>query len=102
MRERLPAIMNGPFYKGVSALGDNSVNIKIVAQCAEGDRIQLMRDLNREVKLLFDKYEINIPFPQVVLNQPAEFKKATEWQKMQADKFTEEQKELAKKLEDEQ
>lgn len=102
MRERLPAIMNGPFYKGVSALGDNSVNIKIVAQCAEGDRIQLMRDLNREVKLLFDKYEINIPFPQVVLNQPAEFKKATEWQKMQAEKFTEEQKELAKKLEDEQ
>ena len=102
MKERLPAIKNGPFYKGVSELGDNSVNIKIVAQCAEGDRIQLMRDLNREVKLLFDKYEINIPFPQVVLNQPAEFKKATQWQKEQAEKFAAEQKELAKQLEDEQ
>ena len=102
MKDRLPSIKNGPFYKGVSSLGDNSVNIKIVAQCAEGDRMQLMRDLNREVKLLFDKYEINIPFPQVVINQPVEFKKATEWEKMQAEKFAAEQKELSKTLEDEQ
>ncbi|MDO4344668.1 MAG: mechanosensitive ion channel [Eubacteriales bacterium] len=102
IKERVPSILDGPFYKGVTELGDSSVNIKIVAQCKEKDRIQLMRDLNREVKLIFDKYEINIPFPQVVLNQPSEFRKATEWQKQCADKFNEEQKELSKQLEEEQ
>lgn len=102
MKERIPSILDGPFYKGVTELGDSSVNIKIVAQCRESDRIQLMRDLNREVKLLCDKYEINIPFPQVVLNQPAEFKEATQWQKKCAEKFNEEQKVLSRKLEEEQ
>lgn len=102
MKERIPSILDGPFYKGVTELGDSSVNIKIVAQCRESDRIQLMRDLNREVKLLCDKYEINIPFPQVVLNQPAEFKEATEWQKKCAEEFNEQQKVLSKKLEEEQ
>ena len=99
---KIPSILEGPFYKGVTSLGDNSVNIKIVAKCAEGDRIQLVRDLNREVKLLFDKYEISIPFPQVVVNQPIEFKKATEWQKKQAEKFALDQKELTRDMKDEE
>ena len=99
---KIPSILEGPFYKGVTSLGDNSVNIKIVAKCAEGDRVQLMRDLNREVKLLFDKYEISIPFPQVVINQPTEFKKATEWQKKQAEKFATDQKELTRDMKDEE
>ena len=99
--KKIPTILDGPFYKGVTSLGDNSVNIKIVAKCAEGDRMQLMRDLNREVKLLFDKYEINIPFPQVVLNQPTEFVKATEWQKKRAEEFAAQQKDLSKNIGDE-
>ncbi|MGI6069678.1 MAG: mechanosensitive ion channel domain-containing protein [Blautia sp.] len=96
IKRRLPAIQDGPFYKGVVSLGDNSVNIRIVAQCAEGDRIQLERDLNREMKLIFDKYDINIPFPQVVINQPTEFEKASVYEKMRADKFNEQQKEASK------
>lgn len=102
IKDRLPAILDGPFYKGVSELGGSSVNIKIVAQCKESDRIQLMRDLNREVKLLCDKHKISIPFQQVVINQPAEFEEATKWQKKCAEKFNAEQKELSKKLEGEQ
>ena len=99
VRKHLPKITDGPFYKGVSALADSGVIIKIVAQCAEGDRIQMGRDLNREMKLIFDKYKINVPFPQVVINQPVEFKEATEWQKRQAEKFAEEQREQSKDLE---
>ncbi|MBC2889795.1 mechanosensitive ion channel domain-containing protein [Gordonibacter massiliensis (ex Traore et al. 2017)] len=98
VRKRLPAIIDGPFYKGVVSLGDNSVNIRIVVQCAETDRLQLERDLNREMKLIFDKHDIGIPFPQVVINQPTEFKKATEWEKRSADQFNEEQKAAAKEL----
>ena len=36
-----PAIEDGPFYKGIVALADNSVNIRIVAQCLEKNRGQL-------------------------------------------------------------
>lgn len=101
IKKRLPAIKEGPFYKGVVSLGDNSVNIRIVSQCAEGDRAQLGRDLNREMKLLFDKYDINIPFPQVVINDPKEYKKATESEKRRADAFNEAQKELSKEVKEE-
>ncbi len=99
IRKRLPKITDGPFYKGVASLADSGVVIKVVAQCAEGDRIQMARDLNREMKLIFDKYKINVPFPQVVINQPVEFAEATEWQKRQAEKFAEEQREMGKDLE---
>ncbi len=98
MPERLPAIKVGPFYRGVSELGDNSVNIRIVMQCEEGDRVQLGRDVNREMKLLFDKYNINIPFPQIVINEPTEFKEATEKQQQEAEEFMQEQKKAAKGL----
>ncbi len=99
VRKRLPKITDGPFYKGVASLGDSGVIIRVIAQCAEGDRLQMGRDLNREMKLIFDKYKINVPFPQVVINQPVEFKEATEWQKRQAEKFAEEQRNLGKDLE---
>ncbi|MDD3220021.1 MAG: mechanosensitive ion channel [Lachnospiraceae bacterium] len=92
VKERVPSIASGPFYRGVSALGDSSVTIKIVAQCSEADRVQLCRDLNREMKLIFDKHNINIPFPQVVINQPTEHKKATKAEKASAEKFVQEQK----------
>lgn len=98
IKERVPSIQDGPFYKGVVSLGDNSVNIRIMAQCKEGDRIQLERDLNREMKLIFDRYDINIPFPQVVLNQPTEYKKATLAEKKKADDFNAKQKEVSKGL----
>ena len=96
IRAALPAIKDGPFYKGVSELGDNSVNIKIVAKCNEGDRVQLDRDLKRELKLVFDKHNINIPFPQVVLNQPPEsFHSVSVTQQENADEFSQEQTEAS-------
>ena len=101
IRKRLPAIIDGPFYRGVTMLADNSVNIKIVAECNEKDRGGLTNDLNREMKLLFDKYGISIPFPQVVVNQPTVFKKATAAEKRAADAFNAEQKEAFKNFVDE-
>ena len=61
IKKYLPEAKTGPSYKGITELGSGKVSVKIVAQCSEGDRIQLIRDMNREVKLLFDKYDdINI------------------------------------------
>lgn len=98
IRKHLPAIVDGPFYKGVASLGESSVNIRIVAQCKEDDRIQLTRDLNREFKLLFDRYDINIPFPQVVVNQPSKHAKATRSEKKEAAAFVQEQEELSRTI----
>ncbi len=98
-KSRLPAIIEGPSYGGVVSLADSGVIIRVLAQCAEGDRPKLIRDLNREMKLIFDKHNINVPFPQVVVNQPVEFKEATEWQKKRAEKYAKEQSEKTKDME---
>ena len=56
--------------------------------------------MNRQFKLLFDKNGINIPFPQVVLNQPIEFSDATKKQQREARSFVEEQRESSKGMAD--
>ena len=96
IREAIPDIKEGPFYKGVSELGDSAVVIRFAAGCDEGVRYQVERDMNRQFKLLFDQYNINIPFPQIVLNQPVSFENATTQQQKTATNFVEEQKELSK------
>ena len=95
IRERIPNILDGPFYKGVVSLGDNSVNIRIMVLCAEGDRVQMERDLNREMKLIFDRHNISIPYPQLVLNRPPKFQEATAWEKYKSDKFAKEQRDVS-------
>jgi small conductance mechanosensitive channel len=103
MKKHVPAIVEGPFYKGVSELGDSSVNIRLVAKCKEEDKYQVQRDLNRELKLLFDANDINIPFTQVVLNtrDPKEPNK-TQYKPRSAksEKFVKEQAELSKDIEE--
>lgn len=100
VKEAIPDIKEGPFYKGVSELGDSAVVIRFVANCDEGAKYQVERDMNRQFKLLFDKNNINIPFPQVVVNQPITFEDATKNQKREAEAFVSEQKELSKGIAD--
>ena len=100
IKAAIPEIKEGPFYKGVSALADSSVNLKFVAKCEEQAKYQVERDMNRQFKLLFDKHNINIPFPQIVVNEPIEFEKATSKEMQDAKEFVKDQKEVASGLED--
>ena len=100
IRKSIPKIVEGPYYKGVSALADSSVNLRFFAMCEENDRFQVERDLNRAFKLLFDKNNINIPFPQVVVNQPVSFENATSKEKQIAEEFVNEQKEASGNIEE--
>ena len=100
IKEAIPEIKEGPFYKGVSSFGESSVNLKFIAKCEEGSRYQVERDLNRQFKLLFDQNNINIPFPQVVVNEPIKFENVTKKQQKAATAFVEEQKELSKTIPD--
>ena len=102
IKEHIPAIIEGPYYKGVSALGASSVDLLFIAKCREEDIFQVQRDMNRELKLLFDANNIGIPFPQVVVNQPATFNtKTTKRMETGARDFMEEQKEQSKGIEEE-
>ena len=98
IKAAIPDIKEGPFYKGVASLADSAVVIRFAAQCEEGARYQVERDMNRQFKLAFDRNNINIPFPQIVLNQPTEFEDVTKKQQKDAKSFVAEQKELSKGL----
>lgn len=60
LRRILPAIKDGPSYDGIVAIGGGKMSLRIVAHCSEADRTQLLRDLNREIKLLFDRRGVKI------------------------------------------
>lgn len=76
INEHLPSIKANykifqtiPKYVGVAALADSAVILRITAQCKEDDKGSAQRVLNRELKLLFDRNGINIPFPQLVVHK---------------------------------
>lgn len=98
IKEKISTIVDGPFYKGVSAFNPSGVQIKIIAQCLEENKFQTERDLFRQIKLLFDKNDIGVPFTQVVINQPKTFENATRTEVKKAEKFIEEQKEVSKNI----
>ena len=100
IKEKIPLIVEGPYYKGVSELGESSVNLLFVAKCKEADIYQVQRDLNREIKIMFDNNDIGIPFNQIVVHMGEDDVKETVSKKTikKAEAFTEEQKELSKDI----
>ena len=57
-----------PRYLGVTRLADSGVDIKIVVDVKEDDVFPAQRALTRDVRILFAKQGIEIPFPQVVVH----------------------------------
>lgn len=91
IKGRIPGIIGGLYYKGVSELGASSVNLMFLADCKEEDIYQVQRDLNRQFKLLFDANGIKIPYSQIVVNQPEKNETTVSgYVSGKADKFAEE------------
>lgn len=100
-KEKIPAIVEGPFYKGVSGYEASNIVIKLVAQCSEENRYQIQRDLLREYRQLLTNNGIDISYDQVVINQPTKNEiKATKKIKNEANEFVEEQKSASDGLEE--
>ena len=102
IKKNIPQIVEGPFYKGVDALGESSVDLLFMANCKEEDIYIVQRAMNRELKLLFDANNISIPFPQIVVNEPTTFEDAnlSGHQEKKAAEFVAEQQELSKEMEE--
>ena len=65
LKAQLPLVIDGPDYKGVSSLGESSVDLMFGATCKEADFAQVKRDLNRVLRIFFMEQGISIPFPQM-------------------------------------
>lgn len=99
IKEKIPAIVEGPFYKGVTELAESSVNLLFVAKCKESDIYQVQRDLNREIKIVFDDNGVNIPFPQITVSyDEGSDKDVSNKVIKQAEEFVVEQKDLSKDI----
>ena len=99
-KEKIPAIVEGPFYKGVTELGESGVELLFVAKCKEDDIYQVQRDINREIKIMFDDNNIEIPFNQLVVHMgdAADQGKVSQKDIKKAATFNEEQKELSRDI----
>lgn len=73
-KEEIPTIKKGPFYDGIEEFGDSGITIRVVAWTKEVDRLYTIREMNKELKILFDAHHIEIPFPQMVVHKQAEKK----------------------------
>ncbi|MGN1261906.1 MAG: mechanosensitive ion channel family protein [Candidatus Enteromonas sp.] len=102
LKDKIPGIISGPFYKGVTEYKDSNVTVKIVATCKEEDRFQVQRDLLRAYRSILTEKGIDIAYPHVVIGRDEKSDiKVTKKDVKAANEFIEEQKELAKDLEDE-
>ena len=74
IKENIPEIIEGPYYKGVECLNSSSVDLLFFARCKENDIYSVQRAMNRELKLMFDRNNITVPFPQVTVSKFVETK----------------------------
>ena len=70
--ENVPQIVEGPFYKGITNLGSSTMELLFFAKCEEENIYTVQRGMNREIKIMFEKNNVSLPYQQVVLNQPGE------------------------------
>ena len=100
-KSKIPAIVEGPYYKGVSGYESSNVAVKVVAKCHEEDRYQVQRDLLREYRQLFVSNGIDISFEQVVINHSEKSDiKVSNKVKKEVESFIEEQKITSEGLEE--
>lgn len=103
LKEKIPAIIEGPFYKGISYYGTSNIAIKLVAKCQEEDRFQVQRDLLREYRQLFLTKNIDFSYEQLIINEAPKQEFITNNKiKKEAEKFINEPKNLSNGLENQE
>ena len=65
----IPNIIGKINYSGISSLKENGVQLLFTAKCETPNVYGVQRAMNREFKLLFDRYGVKIPFPQITISE---------------------------------
>ena len=69
MKKEVPAIVDGPYYKGVEDMADSAVILKVIAKVKEEDRFQATRDMKRSIYMFLNNNAITVPYPQLTITQ---------------------------------
>lgn len=103
MKEKIPQIIEGPFYKGVSEYGSSNVVLKLFAKCKEEDRFQVRRDILREYHRVFLENGIDFDYERFVIEKKEKKEyHIPESTKEQAENFVEEQKAVSSGIEEQE
>ena len=102
LKEKIPQIVEGPFYKGVCMYKDSNIVFRVIAKCSEDDKYQVERDLLREYRLMLVENGIDVSFPQVVVNYAPKDEKydVSNLEKRRANRFAKTQKALSEGLDE--
>ena len=65
----IPGLVKPPVFEVVDSFEDSKVMLKIAIYVNTSDRIPALQRLNREVKLIFDRRGIEIPYNQIVVHK---------------------------------
>ncbi|MBE5748383.1 MAG: mechanosensitive ion channel family protein [Clostridiales bacterium] len=100
IKQNVPQIVEGPFYKGITNLGSSTMELLFFAKCHEEDIYTVQRGMNREIKIMFEKNNLALPYQQVVVNQPDDKQKTslTAEQEESALKFVKSQRMFSKPI----
>ncbi|MFA6667050.1 MAG: mechanosensitive ion channel family protein [Bacilli bacterium] len=74
IQQNVPELVEVPKYFGVQELADSGINLRVVGRCKEEDRFRAVRHMNRELFLIFNENNVNVPFNQIVVSQREEKK----------------------------
>ena len=69
MAKNIPGLVKPPRYQGVDAFGSSGIQLRIAIFCNPGKRKKALRALQREIKLLFDREHISIPYDRLVVKE---------------------------------
>jgi small conductance mechanosensitive channel len=64
----IPGLIKEPTYDGVDSLGENCLYLRISISTDNKSKSAALRSLTREIKLIFDRRGIEIPYNQLVLH----------------------------------
>lgn len=65
---KIEGVMGAISYDGVATLGASGVTLQFTANCYEGDIFAVQREMNKQLKLMFDENGVGIPFNQLVVH----------------------------------
>ena len=75
LKEKIPNIIEGPKYEYVDDLGDDGVILTVSYRCHEDVRPITDRKLHREIRLILAENNINVPYPQITINEQIDYSK---------------------------
>lgn len=68
MMDTVPGLLEPPKYQKIDSFQDSSIMLRIQLTIDRKEKMNAKRSFNREIKLMFDRRGIEIPFSQIVVH----------------------------------